>query len=366
MAGLPFAAHIKAATVAKPSADDVKLQSEIDQLFIIGFRGMTYAKAPELSKALSTTNLGGIILFDYDTPTKKYVRNIQTSSQVTALIKSAQSHAKTPLLVGVDEEGGAVSRLKTIKGYKKTASAAVLGTESDAAVTKVASGLSVTLKNLGFNMDFAPDLDTNVQPKSPAIGAVGRSFSPDADTVAEKGIAFMGGLKASTIISVGKHFPGHGSALTDTHKGFTNITETYTSQELIPFQKACAAGLSAIMVGHLFNGSIDPYYPASLSKNHIANLKNIGCGNALIISDDMDMKAITDIYGRQDSFVLAFNAGIDAVILSNNITTYNPSEYFTARQMVFNAVKKGDILRSRIDEAYQKVQKLKQAYGIVK
>lgn len=364
---IPVFVYCKAAVPAtKTSTADAILQSEIDQLFMIGFRGRTYARAPELAKALASTNLGGIILFDYDTPTKKYLRNIQTKTQVKTLIVSAQMHAKTPLLVGLDEEGGAVSRLKTIKGYTKTPSAAALGTKSDADVATIAAGLGTTLKGLGFTIDFAPDLDTNIQPNSPAIGAVGRSFSSDPNIVAEKATAFMSGLSSQGIISVGKHFPGHGSALGDSHTGFTNITDTYTSAELIPFQKACAAGIPAIMVGHLFNNSIDPYYPASLSQKHIENLKNIGCQNTLIVSDDMDMKAITDTYGRKESLVLALNAGIDEIILSNNITTYDKTEYFTARQTVFDAVKEGSIPRARIDEAYQKVTALKKQYHILK
>lgn len=344
----------------------LSLQDKIDQLFIIGFRGTELKNAPELSRALSETNLGGIILFDYDTPTKKYDRNIKTGEQVTKLITDAQKQAKTPLFVSIDEEGGLVSRLKTIPGYVKTPSAKVLGAYSTEAVQAVSFGLGTTLKNLGFNMNFAPNLDVNVNPKSPAIGAVGRSFSNLQSVVSEKGIAFMNGLSATGIIPVGKHFPGHGSALADSHKGFTDITKTYKQYELVPFERACKAGLPMVMVAHVFNANVDTVYPATLSKNHIQKLKDIGCGNAVVVSDDMDMQAITTQFGRTEALVQAINAGVDVLVLSNNITTYNPESYFEARKAIYDAVKAGKISEARINEAYTKIIELKKQYGLGK
>lgn len=354
-------------TEIAPETDAV-LQPKIDQLFIMGFRGTTLASAPALSKMIETTNLGGIILFDYDSPTKTYNRNVASLAQVKTLISETQeAHEFMPLFVAIDEEGGAVSRLKRVSGFSKTPSAAVLGTKSDTVVEETAAGLGKVLHGLGFNLDFAPVLDTNVNPSSPAIGAVGRSFSADPEVVAEKGIAFMKGLQSSGMIAVGKHFSGHGSATADSHLGFVDVTDTYKSYERIPFARACASGIDAIMVAHVFNRAIDATYPATLSKPTIDLLKNdTGCKNQLIISDDMDMQAITKTYGRKEALIRALNAGIDVLIISNNITAYNPDAFFEARKIVFDAVHDGSIPQSRIDDAYAKVTALKTHEGIIK
>lgn len=346
-------------------ASDAALQSKIDQLFIVGFRGTSFENT-DARTILSDTNVGGVILFDYDTPTKKYDRNIKTKVQTQRLIVDLQTQAKTKLFISIDEEGGKVSRLKKIKGFTPTLSAATLTLKTDTQVQSIAKGLGKILTSYGFNMDFAPVLDVNVNKKSPAIGAVGRSFSSKQSVVARKGIAFSKGLQQSNIIPVGKHYPGHGSATGDTHKGFVDITKTFKQYELDPFKKACAAGIPAIMVGHLYDSSVDKVYPASLSKAHIDRLKALGCTSQVIITDDIDMKALADQYSRHDILVNAFNAGIDIVIASNNISSYTPGEFLNDRFIVFTAVKAGEIPESRINEAYTKVTNLKKKFGILK
>jgi beta-N-acetylhexosaminidase len=208
-------------------ASDVALQDKIDQLFIVGFRGTNFDTALDAQKMLSETNIGGVILFDYDTPTKSYDRNIKTKTQTVSLIKDLQSRAKTPLFISIDEEGGKVSRLKRVPGFTPIISASKLSLKSDKQVQSIAKGLGAVLSGYGFNMNFAPVLDVNVNKKSPAIGAVGRSFSHLQSVVARKGIAFSKGLEQNNIIPVGKHYPGHGSAVGDTHKGFVDITSSF-------------------------------------------------------------------------------------------------------------------------------------------
>lgn len=341
------------------ASSEVSIQDRIDQMFIVGFRGFDIDSAPDLKRALTETNLGGVILFDYDTPTKKYIRNIKDYEQVRKLNADIISLSKTKPFISIDEEGGRVSRLKTIPGYYTTPSAFVLGSFTDLAVKNIAYNLGTTLKYLGFNMNFAPSLDVRVNPKSPAIGAVGRAFSHLQSVVSIKGINFANGLSDAGIMPVGKHFPGHGSALSDSHKGFTDITNTYKQYELVPFERACKAGLSAIMVGHVFNRKVDDVYPATLSKKHLDVLKNIGCDDVLVISDDMDMKAITDNFGRKNALVLAINAGVDIIVLSNNISEYNPDSYFEARKMIYDAVQNGEISIDRINQTYEKIVSLK-------
>jgi len=344
---------------------DAVLQEKIDQLFIVGFRGTKYETALEAQRMLLETNVGGVILFDYDTPTKKYDRNITTKSQTTSLITSLQSNAKTPLLISIDEEGGMVSRLKRVPGFIPTLSAQKLSLKTDRQVQTIARTLGMTLSGYGFNINFAPVLDVNVNKKSPAIGRFGRSFSHLQSVVARKGVAFSNGLQEAGIVAVGKHYPGHGSAVGDTHKGFVDITKTFKQYELYPFKKACEAGIPAIMVGHLYDATVDPLYPATLSKAHIDRLKkDIGCQSQVVVTDDIDMKALGDHYTRRDILVNTFNAGIDIVIASNNITTYTPDQFFIDRKIVFDAVKSGDISEDRITDAHTRVTALKQSFGI--
>ncbi len=134
----------------------------------------------------------------------------------------------------------------------------------------------------------------------------------------------------------------------------------------MPFEKACEAGIPSIMIGHLFDSNVDKDFPATLSKKHIDKLKGIGCDTQILITDDIDMKALTSQYPRHDILVNAFNAGIDIVIASNNISTYKPNQYFTDRKIVLDAVEKGEISIGRINEAYEKVVALKEKYKIVK
>lgn len=350
---------------SEPETDE-ELLSKIDQLFIMGFRGYTYGEATDIKRALTETNLGGVILFDYDTPTKKYVRNIQSESQIKSLIIDLQTHSKTLLFVAIDEEGGKVSRLKNVSGFEKTSSAEYLGTQSTAKVRSVGKVLGTELSNYGFNIDFAPVLDVNVNPSNPVIGAIDRSFSSDPLVVSEKGIAFMEGLTDAGVIPVGKHFPGHGSSTTDSHLGFVDITDTYKNYELDPFKNACAALLPAVMVAHVYNKNVDPLYPATLSEKHIQTLKQeAGCTEQLVISDDMDMRAISSQYGRKEALVRSLNAGVDVIIISNNVTGYDKDAFFNARTIVLDAVKSGDISIKRINEAYEKVKAFKEIHKIV-
>ncbi|MCC7436846.1 glycoside hydrolase family 3, partial [Candidatus Nomurabacteria bacterium] len=134
----------------------------------------------------------------------------------------------------------------------------------------------------------------------------------------------------------------------------------------VPFQKACEAGISAIMIGHLFNINVDKNFPATMSKVHIENLKSLGCDTQALITDDIDMKALTSQYSRRDILVNAINAGIDIIIASNNISTYKPNQYFDDRKIIFEAVEKGEISLERINESYEKVIGLKNKYKIIK
>lgn len=210
---------------------EITLQDKIDQMIIVGFRGTTYERAPEIQQLLSETNIGGVILFDYDTPTKKFNRNIASRAQLTKLIADLQKNAQTPLFISIDEEGGRVSRLKSMKGYQNIPTAQVLGTYSIKKVSQIASSLARTLSSLGVMMNFAPVLDIDTGKQNPIIGKFGRAFGTSPQHVSLYGRIFAREMERSGVLAVGKHFPGHGSALSDSHKEFTDITEVWSEDD---------------------------------------------------------------------------------------------------------------------------------------
>jgi beta-N-acetylhexosaminidase len=340
------------------SLADQTLYKKIDQLLIIGFRGVEVTDDSPIAKILKDTNLGGVILFDYDSPSKKRDRNITSPLQVQELTTALQERAQTPLFVSIDEEGGAVNRLKKEDGFSYVLPRAKdLGLKKPANTLLQSKKLARQLKVLGINLNFGPVTDLDYGNRSPIIGVFGRAYSSKPLTVVAQARAFMEGHDYYGIGTVIKHFPGHGSARGDTHEGLVDVTRTYEAKELEPFQRLIAEGdTHAVMVGHLLNRDIDPLYPASLSKITIGELlrKKLGF-DGVVITDDLNMGAIQDKYGSGDAAVLALNAGNDMLIFSNNITTYDDNLMYTVRDAIFAAVKDGTLPASRIDEAYAHV-----------
>lgn len=340
----------------------------IDQLIMVGLRGMSYETTNDFGYILSNTNVGGIILFDYDTPTKTYKRNIQSKSQMKILTDGLQEHAKTPLFIAIDEEGGSVNRLKKSYGFTPIPSARILGTKSISYIKGESVRLARDLKSVGININFAPSVDVDVNKNSPAIGKYGRSFSYYQTKVLSSARAFIEGHHEEGIITSLKHFPGHGSATTDSHKGFTDITKTYKERELYPFQELITEGnADSVMVGHLYNKSIDSVYPASLSSKFITGILRNKLGfNGLVVTDDLDMRALSDQYTFEKKTVQTLKAGADMLIYSNNITSYDRDVVIRARNVIDAALVSGELSWEEIIDSYNRIQNLKKEYGIVK
>ncbi|OGZ78124.1 MAG: hypothetical protein A2358_02100 [Candidatus Staskawiczbacteria bacterium RIFOXYB1_FULL_37_44] len=228
--------------------------------------------------------------------------------------------------------------------------------------------LSDELKSLGFNMNLAPVIDLNTNPNNPIIGKLGRSFSSDSEEIFRQSKTFIENHLSNNIITVEKHFPGQGSATEDTHIGVADITNTFNEKELIPYQKLNNEGLlNAVMMGHVINKNIDKNYPASMSSAFIDGIlrKQIGF-NGVIISDDMQMTAITKNYGFKDSIIKFINAGGDIVsILNNSPGGYDEQLAYKTRDIIFNAVKDKKIDEKRITESYNRIINLKKKFKII-
>lgn len=348
---------------------DEQLKEEIGQMMMIGFRGTEASNSSQIYKVIKDVKIGSVVLFDYDVPSKSFPRNIINPEQTKKLISDIQKYSSTPLFVAVDAEGGNVNRLKEKYGFLPILSAEKMGWDKTLKTTQNQSQeLSVELKDAGFNMNLAPVVDLNINPKNPAIGQLGRSFSSDPEEVFKQSEAFIKNHLSNNIITVEKHFPGLGSATGDTHKGAVDITKTFSQNELLPYKELNNEGLlNAVMVGHIIDKKVDENYPASLSSAFLQSILRNQIGfKGVIISDDMQMGAISENYNLSDAIVKSINAGCDIVsVLNNSPQGYDDSIAYKIRDIIFNAVKDGKIKEERIMESYNRIIDLKEKFKIV-
>lgn len=330
----------------------ISLEKKIAQMLMVGYYDDSNFK-DTLYYDIQYRNLGGVIYF---------ARNIESPSQVSDQTASFQSLASVPLLVSIDEEGGIVARLDETNGFEKTKTAYQLGTiiNSEDTTRAEASKMANWLLNSGININLAPVVDVNVNENSPAIGYYGRSFSNDPDEVYKHSLWYIDEFDKLNIHTVLKHFPGHGSAEDDSHNGFTDVSNTWTSLELLPYKKLFDDGYNDIvMSAHIFNSNLDDQYPASLSKKIITGLLRDSLGfSGAVISDELFMNAITDNYGFDESIVLAINAGTDILLFRRNDYNDRSLVDYVVR-LVKQKISEGEISESRIEESYQRVLNLK-------
>ena len=353
---------VPAQAVKKPDSLSVK----IGQMLMIGFRGFSIADSPEIANDIRERHIGGVVLFDYDVPSHSPSRNISNPEQLARLTLELQKVSQIPLLIAIDQEGGKVNRLKVARGFPPTVSAQHLGELNNADSTGFAARqCAKTLKAMHIGMNLAPVADLNVNADNPVIGKLGRSFSSDPAVVTSNITLTCSAYREEGIIPTLKHFPGHGSSTTDTHRDFTDITGSWTEKELEPYRALIAAGYhDPIMTAHVFNGKLDPLYPATLSKAILDGVlrKNIGF-TGVIVSDDMQMKAIADHYGLETAIQLAIEAGVDILLFGNN-TSYDPEIASKATTIIRSLLQKKIVTAARIDRSYHRIMELKKRYNI--
>lgn len=362
LVALALTTACKQADPADP-APDVKLVDKIGAMVVVGFRGMTLTDDMPIATQLEAGQVGGIVLFDYDVQNKTYDRNIESPEQVAALNAALKAKADFPLLVSVDEEGGRVTRLKDDYGFPDTQSAQALGEGDPTATRAAASAIGATLAANGFNLDLAPVVDVNVNPDSPAIGGVERSFSDDPAQVVAHAEAFVEGLDEHGIRSTLKHFPGHGSATADSHLGVTDVTDTWSESELIPYRTMIEDGqVDLVMTAHVYNETLDPDWPATLSEDVLGGILRDELGwDGVVISDDLQMGAIRREYAFETVVERAILAGNDLLVFSNNSgATYDDEIGPKVVAAVQQLVKDGVITKARIDQSYARILALRE------
>lgn len=339
------------------------LREKIGQLLMIGFRGTETGDSSAIVRDIRNGHIGGVVFFDRDLALGTSERNIHSQEQVKTLIESLQSRAAIPLLVAVDQEGGQVARLKEKTGFPAMVSAQYLGRMDDTELTLGYAERSATaMAACGFNLNFAPLVDLNINPENPIIGKYERSYGADPDTVVRHALAVIEGHHRHGIACTIKHFPGHGSSFQDSHLGFTDVSDTWSEIELQPFRKIIIGGQAdAIMTAHIFNRRLDTEFPATLSKKSIIGLLRKEMRfSGVVISDDMDMKAISSEYSRETALALALNAGNDILLFANNLV-YDPDIAIRTQEMILALIAAGRVSAALIHRAYRRVINLKKA-----
>jgi beta-N-acetylhexosaminidase len=351
----------------------VTLDEKIGQMLIIGFNGTQINSNSDITNTIKKYNIGGVILFDYNYNTKTFDKNIKNPSQVKTLNHTLQQvthqtnkdaqREDLPLIISVDFEGGQVNRLSEQHGFTRTYSPKAVAQMPLNKAKDVINEMAETLSENGFNLDFAPDVDVDINPNNPIIGKKERSFSSNPYVVAEYAQYYSDAFLNNKVQCAYKHFPGHGSSSADSHLGFVDVTNSWSTKELAPYfkllsqQKHCGMVMSA----HIVNRMLDPSgMPATLSHTVLTKiLRNQLHFEGVIITDDMQMKAISEHYGLEQALVLAINAGADMFIFGNQLVE-TPQDTGELVSIIHEKVNSGEIPRSRIDEAYERIKAFKQ------
>src|SRR3989338_5290484 len=328
--------------------NNIPINKKLGQMLMIGFHWT--AISDELREMITDYGIGGVILFS---------RNIESTSQVKDLCNSLQKlsikNNKKPLLIAIDQGGGRVFRLKP--PFRQYPSYGELGrTGSEDAVRSNALLMADELIEIGVNMNMAPVLDVNTNPKNPIIGD--RSFSSDPDIVSLLGSCVIKAFHDKGIIAVGKHFPGHGDTLSDSHLELPVVNhniERLEDIELKPFIHAFKNGLRAVMTAHVLYPALDADYPATLSERIIKNiLRKKYRFDGVVITDDLEMKAISNRYTDEDAGILSVRAGGNILLIC-----HSHDKQLRIFDYLLKAVESGEIKEERIEESFSRIMKLK-------
>ena len=332
------------------------LDIKIGQMILMG---IPYAKTDTvILEEVRKGNIGSIILFEKNIPKKP-----NAFADLKKIIWTYQQAAPFPIFVSVDQEGGKVNRLKEKYGFTRSITAEATGKSKTLDSARFyGEATAATLAGLGFNVNFAPCVDVAVEKTNPVIVTKGRSYSANEDSVAMMAAEFIKQHRKFGVVTVLKHFPGHGSSTTDSHFGIADVTKSWTLRELKPYQILLDSGyVDAVMSCHIVNKELDKSgKPGTLSADMLEGmLRKKMEYNGVVFSDDMQMEAISKQYGLEESIKLAILAGVDILCFANNVPgsqKISPQRIF---EIIKNAVTSGEISAKRIDQSYQRIKQLK-------
>jgi beta-N-acetylhexosaminidase len=325
------------------------VRRHVGQMAIAGFAGDTIP--PDLRALAREFDLGGIILF---------ARNVVTPDQVADLAREAQTLAhELPLWVSVDQEGGRVARLKA--PFTEWPPMMTLGRSGDERLAeRFAAALAAELKAVGISLDYTPVLDIHTNPRNPVIGD--RALAECAADVARLGRTIIATLQRAGVAACGKHFPGHGDTSADSHHELPIVEhppDRLEAVELVPFRAAIDAGVSSIMTAHILLPSLDEERPATLSRAIVNGLlKQRLAFDGLVLSDDLEMKAISAKFGVPEATVGAISAGCDAVLMCGA----SQAPQVAALEAVIHAVESGSLPLKRVQDALTRHRRVKERF----
>ena len=324
-----------------------ELRRHAGRVVVAGFSG--HSVPDDLRRLVAEFDLGGVIYF---------ARNIVEPRQVADLSHEVASLARDwPLWISVDQEGGRVARLR--RPFTEWPPAAVLGrADGDALARRFAAALAAELAAVGINLDYTPVLDVHTNPANPVIGD--RAFAETPDRVAALGAVVIDELQTRGITACGKHFPGHGDTSVDSHEALPIVEHDrrrLDAIELVPFRRAIAADVAAIMTAHVMVPALDEHRIASFSPLVVETLlkQTLGFGG-VVVSDDLGMKAVSASTPLPDATCAALAAGCDVVLLCNSTT----DEQVAAIESVIRAVEAGALSIKRLDDAWARQRRMKE------
>ena len=336
----------------------MSLEEKVAQMFFVSIDGISGKKGTmvvdeKLKLHLDRFPVGGVIIFGKNISDGEQLKKLNAD-----LMAASISNSNIPLLIGVDEEGGNITRISSKEGFdniKNVGNMNAIGNTGDFANSyNAAVYIGAYLKDYNINLDFAPVADINSNPKNPIIGD--RAFSSDPKEVSDMVEAFQKGLNDEGVVSCIKHFPGHGDTETDSHKGIAISNRTLDELkecEFVPYYRAIENDTDMIMVAHISVPKITgDDTPASLSPIVVTDILRNELGyDGVVITDAMDMKAITDYYGQGEAALLSVEAGCDFILESQACgEAYNT---------VLGAVYAGKISEERIDQSVRRILRLK-------
>jgi len=347
----------------RPAPDPARLR--IADLLLVGFTGTQVAGNEEVRRLVCDVKVGGLLLFERYTSGQP--RNMVSPEQVSALTRDLQALAARcagrPLFIAVDAEGGRVMRLSPRLGYPPTLSAREVGERDDPAFTEAeARRMGLMLREAGINWNLAPVVDVAVNPSNPAVVALGRTYSADPARVSAHARAFVQGMHEAGVLTALKHFPGHGSSRSDSHQGFTDVSDTaLLSVELRPYRALIAAGMAdSVMTAHVFNRGLDPWDPATLSRFTVRRvLRGWLHYDGVAVSDDLLMGAIAQHYGLEDAAVLALGAGVDVLLISQNTGRVDDRAAERVVAAITRAIAEGKLSETAVTAAVHRVDLLR-------
>ena len=331
-------------------------EQKIGQLLILGFYGSdpSASQARALARHIGSGHAGGVVFLRHNVKSRRGVEGL------TALFREAGG--RTPPMLSIDQEGGKVQRLGTKLGYTDIPEAGrVSARYSPAQARDLYKAAGRELRASGFNVNLAPAVDLH-DPNNPVIGRYERAYGTDPKTVAAYGEAFIEGMGAAGVGCVAKHFPGHGTSRGDSHDGFVNITRTWRGEELEPF-RALARVAPMVMGGHLVHSELTGKRPVTFSRELLEDTLRGQLGfTGAVMTDDLDMGAIRNNYPMRDAIIASVAAGNDLILMSNSAKP-DPDFARVANGWIARAVKDGELTPARIDQAHQRVMRVKRQLG---